>query len=563
MTATPAAKAPKRPFPLGSRLWQRRLRLWSGAILLTFVTLHLLNHALGVFGVEAMEQVQAWRVWIWRSPPGTLLLAGAFVLHFVLGLKRILGRRTWRMPLAEALQIILGLLIPVFLLEHVVGTAYVARFTGVDDSYSATLRHLWPAKAVAQTALILIVWTHGMLGLHYALRAKPWYPRWREIGLTVAVLIPLLALAGFAAGGREAIEIADPAAEWSAEQRAAFTQVLDIGNRILLLLAAFIFAVIAIRVLLRRFGNKVVIRYLGHGDVNLSRGATLLEASRAAGIPHPSICGGRGRCSTCRVLVHAGIEELPDPGMVERKALTRISAPPRVRLACQIKPTRPLTVQILLPVDVERGQIDWEEEAFKWGVEREATVLFVDLRAFTTLSRTQPPYDLVLLLNKFVAEMRQAIEAHGGRVGMFLSDGLMGIFGLSGQRAAGSRGAIAAAQDMLKATQALNTEFAAALSLPLRIGIGIHTGHVVMARVGSEERGYTVTALGETVSVASRLESATKELLADCLVSQETLDAAGRAAPGTLPREVHVRHRDRPVTAYALGDTSVLPAAAE
>lgn len=534
--------------------WERTFRLWAGIVLFVFVTMHLLNHAIGVLGVDAMQSVQVWRVAIWRSWPGTILLYGAAIIHVTLALKRIVQRRTWRMPLQEAIQIALGLAIPVLLYEHVIGTRFMAEFGGTTDSYLGTLSQLWPGKAYNQILLTSVVWAHGIIGLHYLWRSKSWYPRIRDAGLVLAFAIPVLAIAGFASGGREALEFDTENLRWNDTQVALFIATARQANWALMIAAGIIVVLILGLDFYRRIGGSVVLRYTGHGDVNMARGLTLLEASRANGIPHPSICGGRGRCSTCRVLVLKGIETLPPPGPAESALLQRISAPTRVRLACQVRPKRDLSVQIVLPVDVSSGSLDWNEEAYKSGVEQTATVLFVDLRAFDRLTQTQLPYDLVVLLNRFVEEMRQAIEGHGGRVTMYLTDGIMAVFGQSGIRA-GSRAAIAAAKDMLKSADILNAEFASALPQPLRVGIGIHTGPIVMARVGDEEHGYMVTALGETVTIASRLENATKELLSDCLISIDTLKAAGYPIPTTERREIHMVSHSEPIIAYPLAST--------
>lgn len=533
--------------------WERHLRLWSGIVLLVYVTTHLMNHALGIFGIDAMEAMQTWRVWVWRSWPGTVLLYGAGIIHILLALKRIVSRRTWRMPVQDAAQIALGLSIPLLLYEHLIGTRIMSSFEHTNDRYLYELVLLWPKHAWRQTMLVLVVWAHGMIGLHYAVRHTDWYPRVRMAGIVIAFMLPVLALAGFVSGAREALEFDTTKGAWTAAQRAFYNLVSrDVNLGILGAAAALVAIIVALEVM-RRVGGKVMLRYVGHGDIPMPKGLTLLEASRDNGIPHPSLCGGRARCSTCRVLILKGLESLPEPGPAERAILSRISAPPRVRLACQVRPTKDLSLQILLPVEVPEGQVDWDEEAFKWGVERTATVLFVDLRAFDKLTHSQLPYDLVVLLNRFVAEMRQAIEAHGGRVTLFLSDGLMAVFGLSSDhRRSGSRSAMAAAHDMLKVADALNAEFSAALPLPLRVGIGVHTGPIVMARIGDEERGFMVTALGETVTIAGYLEEATKDLLTDCLISKTTFDASRQGVPDTGNREINVPGMNEPIVAYPL-----------
>ncbi len=539
---------------MGGIAWERTTRLWAGLILFVFVLSHLLNHAVGIFGVDAMQAVQNWRVAVWRSLPGTILLYGAALIHVLLAVKRIVQRRTWRMPLQEAVQIALGLLIPVLLYQHLIGTRYMSEYGSIDDSYLATLSQLWPGKFWDQTLLVIIVWTHGIIGLHYLWRSKTWYPRVRDVGLVLAFAIPALAIAGFVASGREAAEFDTSNLKWNDTQIAMFIEAARNANWILIGSAGVLVALIIGLEFYRRVGGNVVLRYTGHGDVSMGRGLTLLEASRSKGIPHPSLCGGRGRCSTCRVLILKGNETLDPPGPAEAALLKSISAPSRVRLACQVRPKRDLSVQIILPVDTATGQMDWNDEAFKTGVAQSATVVFVDLRAFDRLTQTQLPYDLVVLLNRFVEEMRQAIEGRGGRVTMFLTDGIMAVFGQSGHRA-GAKAAIQAAQDMLKSAEILNQEFSSALPQPVRIGIGIHSGSLVMARIGDEEHGFMSTALGETVTVASRLENATKELLADCLVSRATLQVAGLPIPATEHREIHMTDRSEPIAAYPLEST--------
>ena len=387
--------------------WERSARLWSGIVLFTFVLTHLLNHALGIFGVSVMEQVQPWRVAIWRSVPGTVLLYGAGIIHLLFVIKRIVGRRTWRMPLREALQIALGLAIPFLLYQHAIGTRYVSEFAAVNDAYAVTLQHLWPNRLWIQLALIAVVWTHGVIGINYSMRLQPWYPRVREPFLIVSVIIPILAAAGYIAGGREAVQLAHADARWSGNQVMVYSDAARFTYWLLLGAAATLTAWLAALALYRRFGHRVPVRYLGHGSVYLPRGSTLLEASRSNKIPHPSVCGGRARCSTCRVLVLEGGDTLPPPSPNEAALLQRISAPSRVRLACQIRPTAPILVQILLPVTANgNGISDWADDgAHETGTERIATVLFIDLRGFTELTKTQFPYDLIALLNRYMSEI--------------------------------------------------------------------------------------------------------------------------------------------------------------
>ncbi len=538
--------------PRQKYVWERELRLWSGLVLMVFVTMHLANHALVIFGLPIAEAAQDWRLELWRSLPGTVLLYGAGLVHMLLALKRAANRRTIRMPWDEALQLALGLLIPLFLIGHIAGTRISSSMFDINESYTRILPRLWEFRALGQTLLVILTWSHGCLGLYHAWRWKPWFRRWRTAGLVLAALLPVLALAGFVVGAREAVALH------------LAPEIMPIGGSIvvsnasqalfagfLAILAALVLFVV-LRVLARHKHGLVTLKYVGHGAVRVPRGTVVLDASRVNKIPHPSRCGGRARCATCRVLIVASDSELPPPGKAEASLLERISAPANVRLACQLHAGCDMTVQVLLPFLARTAGPDTHEDAFRWGVSHEITVLFVNMRAFNLMAQRQFPQDLVILINRFTAEMTQAVEAHGGRVNTYLADGLMAVFGLDGKAGAGSKQAIACARDMLKTTKILDAELAGTLSIPIRIGIGIHTGPAVVARFGDPERGQMISALGETVSIADRLEHATKQLLADCLISQETLTASGLRLANSSPREIVMPNRDLPVTAFAL-----------
>ena len=153
---------------------------------------------------------------LWRSLPGTLLLYAALLGHIGLVVHKLWRRRSLRMPAWEAAQITLGLLIPFWLAAHIIGTRGVNLRFGVDDDYIYVLDVLWPNGAWRQTLMLIIVWLHGCIGLHFWLRMRPWYDRLKPWLLAVGVLLPALALIGFADGGRELKEAiaADP--QWLA-----------------------------------------------------------------------------------------------------------------------------------------------------------------------------------------------------------------------------------------------------------------------------------------------------------------------------------------------------------
>jgi adenylate cyclase len=529
-------------------------RLASGLVLFTFALTHFLNHALGHVSVEAMEAAQAFRRGFWRSGPGTVLLYGALATHVTLAAWKLVRRRTWRMAPWEALQIGLGLAIPILGAAHVAATRGVSSATGFDDTYTAELRLLWPDLAWSQSLLLLVVWLHGVMGLHHWLRTKRWYARWSAPFLIAAVLVPTLAITGWIEAARRLslkTFAAPPMTDAMLEAGARLIEQAQKGVWLAFVLTAA--AIVLVR-MADWFRTGPTIVYSGGRTVRAKAGATLLEISRSAGVPHAAICGGRGRCTTCRVLVVEGADELPPPNSLEAAALQRINAPPGVRLACQVRPERSLKVRPLIPLKEAVPTAGYD--TYRWGVERRVTVLFADIRSFTSVAERLYPYDSVFLLNRFFELMSEAVEGQGGEVDKFLGDGLMALFGVAPAPAAGSRDALFAARDMLRALDRLNAEFAQTLSEPLRMGIGIHAGPVVLGRVGGGQVG--LTALGDTVNIASRLEAMNKDLASSVIVSEVTLQASKCILAGSEIREVQVRGRAEPLRAVAAKDMSGL-----
>lgn len=483
-------------------------RLASGLVLFVFALTHFLNHALGHVSLEAMEQAQSMRRAVWGAPPGTLLLYGAVGVHVGLALWKLVNRHTWRMPLWEAAQIALGFSIPFLAVGHVITTRGLSAWFELEPTYSTHLRLLWPAKAVAQSLLLIIVWLHATVGLHHWLRIQRWYVACSPLFLVFAVLIPTLALTGWIEGARRVALMRFEAPPLS-DALILARERLIVNAEAAIWAATFI--VVGTMLITRVCGSirrGPMIVYPGGRRVKAHAGATLLEISRAAGLPHASVCGGRGRCTTCRVLVLEGANHLHLPNPTEAAALERIKAPVGVRLACQIRPSHSITIRPLIPVRAPGSTTGDDEEC--WGVERRVTIMFADLRGFTGIVERLYPFDAGFLLNRYAEVMEQAVRRCGGAVDKFLGDGLMALFGIASEHGFGSADALRAAEAMRSALEELNVEFNSAIKQPLRIRIGIHTGPAVLGRVGAGP-ARQVTAIGDSVNVASRLEALNKE----------------------------------------------------
>lgn len=530
----------------------QRLRIASGLVLFTFALTHFLNHALGLVDIDTMQTVQDWRTAVTRSVPGTIVLGLALLTHVSLALYKLAGRRTLKIPPWELIQLLLGLSIPFLLIPHVFNTRVASSFYGVKDLYIYELLRLWPDKWPDQTILMLLVWTHACVGLHFWLRLTPTYRKVAPYLLAIAVLIPAAALAGFSVAGREAqAAAADPEAlaaikeftNWPSDQASAeITERRERARYAFYSLVALCALILALRRASLWFSPRFPVRYVPEPVVRSAAGPTLLEISRMNGIPHASVCGGRARCSTCRVSVLEGLDALPPPETAEAETLRSISAAENVRLACQLRPTGPLAVVLAFASD---RALSFGEGGEAQGVERDLAVLFLDVRSFTTISEHKLPYDVVFLLNQLFAVAGDAIRAEGGWIDKYLGDGLMAVFGRESGVEEGCRQALRAAIAIDFAVERLQARLAGETATPLRVGMGIHVGPLVLGRIG-HPRSAAMTVIGRTVNVASRLESLTKDKGCQLVVSLAAARLAGVDHAGLATEAVAVRGMSRP-----------------
>jgi adenylate cyclase len=542
-----------------------RLRLYSGMVLYVYVTMHLLNHALGLISLEAMEWGREPFLAVWRNPVGTILLIGSLAIHAGLSLYTLYRRRTLRMPLHEAVQVVSGLLLPPLLAGHVIGNRLLHEKFGVEDTYTWVLLNLWvfsPQVGVQQAVAMILAWTHGTLGLRRYLMLKPWFSTWRPVLFSISILVPLLSLLGFAQGGREVIlRLQSPM--WFADVRQtinwpdddAVAWYLDTLNTTLTGMAILFILVLAARVG-RSFWHRrmglVSVSYPGGQRVSITKGMSVLEASRTAGIPHAAVCGGRGRCSTCRINIEVHDGNLPAANEDELRVLHRVGVPESVRLACQLRPMDDLQVTPLLSATATAKDA-FSRDKYLAGDEREIAVLFADLRAFTKFSEGRLPYDVVFILNQYFHVMGEAIEGAGGRVDKYIGDGIMALFGIESGPERGCQEALAAAQAMGHALNTLNDSLIHQISEPFRMGMGIHAGMTIVGEMGYGEI-MSLTAMGDTVNTASRLEAATKEFKCKLVVSQDLAQHAGVDLSRFPSQEIEVRGRSEPVAVYLISE---------
>jgi adenylate cyclase len=549
----------------------RRFRLASGLIMFSYVFLHFLNHSLGNISFEAMERGAQYAEMIWRSRLGTVLLYGAFAIHFSLAFWAIYIRRHLRMGWIEALRLALGLLIPALIVQHAVGQRLSYTLFDIHRVYRNTLYLFWVASpevaGLRQLVVFSIAWLHGCIGLHLWLRVKTHYRRVAPVLLGVAVFLPTMALLGVLHGAQQVAEKAQLDPAWLAALRkagrGADPVVVGTLNTVVYwfwagFAAALVLVLIArgIRALIERRGGSVRVIYPDGRSVRIPKGLSVLDASRRGGIPHASLCGGRARCSTCRVRVLLGLERLPPMAPVETRVLARLGADRAVRLACQLKPLSDISVWPLLPPQTtmaDQSLLNLTDS----GSERFVAILFVDIRRSTELVENRLPYDVVFILNRFFEAVGSAITATGGLPNQFIGDGVMAIFGSDATPAEACSQALEAARLIDWHVGEMNHALANELQQPLEVGIGIHGGEVIIGTLGYREHA-TTTAIGETVHVASRLQDLTKEYDCQLVVSDVVGTTAGISLDVFPRREVQVRGLRAPLAVRVIDNAASL-----
>ncbi|MBE7439557.1 MAG: 2Fe-2S iron-sulfur cluster binding domain-containing protein [Spirochaetales bacterium] len=249
-------------------------------------------------------------------------------------------------------------------------------------------------------------------------------------------------------------------------------------------------------------------------------GATFLETALAHKIPHEHACGGMGRCSTCRVLILEGLDQICERNATESALAKKKGLEVNVRLACQTTARGPVRLRrlVLDALDLKDAS---ESSGASTGREANIAVLFSDIRNFTNFSEKHLPYDVIHSLNRYFARMGQCVLDHGGRIDKYMGDGLMALFGLEESDGRSiCLGAVRAALDMRDSLTGINDYLKNHLNETFHTGIGIHYGNALVGVIGHPQLRQ-FTAIGDTVNMASRIESITKKAKSDLLISEE------------------------------------------
>ena len=247
---------------------------------------------------------------------------------------------------------------------------------------------------------------------------------------------------------------------------------------------------------------------------------TLLKISLAHGIPHQRECGGRARCTTCRVRILDGLSNVSPRTRREREIARERGWDPSVRLACQTRSKGDVMLERLVRTgaDVALVQAENLQQAPR---EQNVAILFCDIRGYTPLTERHLAYDVMHILNRFFAHVGGPIHLNNGLISLYTGDGLLAIFGASGDPPqAACRNAIRAGLGMMASLTRLNGALFPEFGTVLDMGIGIAYGPAILGHVGhASHRQFT--AIGDVVNVAARVETMNKPLGTRMLIVED------------------------------------------
>ncbi|MEH2624624.1 adenylate cyclase [Bradyrhizobium sp. AZCC 1719] len=548
----------------------RQVRLITGVTLFAYLVSHFLNHALGNISLEALATGVYLHTLFWQFLPVTILFYAACLVHTGLGIWALYERRQFRWKAIEPLQLALGLSVPMLIIAHIIGVRLGQTLYGHEKLYPQVLFLYWiwaPWRIWMMLAVMTIAWVHGCIGLYLWLRMRAFYKRAAPFLLAAAVLIPTLSMLGFYQSGRMVID--NDSAEWRAETQSprqlgtqAEAQALERITDYFLFgyfgLIGIALVARGVRAINERRRGMISLSYGNGRTVRVPKGLSVLEASLRNNVPHASVCGGRARCSTCRIRIIGDCSALPEPSQREAFVLSRVgTSDPSIRLACQLRPPIDLSFfQLFLPHTSADGH---ESNPTRIGQERYLVSLFVDMRGSTKLAEKRLPFDTVFIVNRFLGAVSQAVLASGGMPNQFVGDGMLALFGLSTSRQEACRQALLAAAMIAANIDELNKFLEHDLREPIRFGIGINGGEVIVGDIGYRDH-MVFTALGDAVNVAARLQDMTKSLACEVVISDEVRATAGLAADALPQHEVEIRGRNEPMIVRSVTDARMLPA---
>jgi adenylate cyclase len=549
----------------------RQIRLACGLVLFAYLLSHFINHALGNISMDALATGIRYHTAFWKSLPIATVFYAAASAHAGLGIWALYQRRQFHWKAIEPIQLVLGLSIPALIITHLAGVRIDDVLFQHQKLYPQVFYSYWmisPYKMWLMFIVLIVSWIHGCIGLYFWLRMKAFFETAAPFLLAAAILVPTLAMLGLYQGGRQVVHDSGTA-QWKADNlsrrqvgTAAEQAIIDsIVDYFLIGYVGLIgFALIArgVRTLNERRGGMISLSYGNGRTVRVPKGLSVLEASLRNNVPHASVCGGRARCSTCRIRVIGDCSSLPAPSKREAFVLDRVGAggDPAIRLACQLRPNTDMSFFQIFRPDVTTASLR-KAGSVRIGQERYLVSMFVDMRGSTTLAEQRLPFDTVFIVNRFLSAVSQAVIECGGQPNQFVGDGELALFGLNTNPQTACRQALQAAALIATNIDELNQFLSHDLLKPIRFGIGIHGGEVIIGDIGYRDH-QVFTALGDAVNVAARLQDMTKGLECEVILSEEVYRTAGLPVNLLPEQELSIRGRAEPMVVRLVANARML-----
>jgi len=284
---------------------------------------------------------------------------------------------------------------------------------------------------------------------------------------------------------------------------------------------------------------------------------TILQASLEAGIPHYHACGGKARCSTCRIVVQEGEEKLSPPNKAELKLRERKKFPNNVRLACQTKVAgNDVKIQRIIKDEADLNLYVYGnscENIQTVGDEKSMALFFLDIRDFTPFIEKHLPFDVIHIIRRLNILFNEVITQHKGKIIEFSGDGVYAVFGFDEPVDEAVNNAYKAGRQILSSLHKLNDNYIAKyFDYKIDVGIGLHAGRVIVGKTGVKENNpYTV--MGLPVNVAARLESSTKELNNNFIVSEYVYEMLADKNDLTEQKQINLKGVSEPFLVRLMG----------
>lgn len=300
------------------------------------------------------------------------------------------------------------------------------------------------------------------------------------------------------------------------------------------------------------------ITFIGEKTVAVREDQSILSASLDAGIPHFHACGGKAKCSTCRILVLEGAENLSPENKKEAFLRKKLPFPATVRLACQSYVMKgDVTIERIIKDELDFSLFlnnnTFEAKSQQLGVEKELVLFFLDIKNFTPFVESYLPFDVIHVVRRLFFIFNNVIHKLKGKIVETAGDGLYAVFGLESSSREAADEAIEAANQIVTELNTLNADYLKKyFFIFFEVGIGIHFGKVIMGKVKIGDK-YTENIMGIPVNIAARLQGMTRELNNNIIISE---DVARRASSQFNSPLINVKLKgiDSDVGVYLIGE---------